>query len=182
MKKFTLSLSLIALVVTGLTAQTTIYSQNFSSTTLPAGWQNVDNTPISAGTWTLKKISAHSFASTTAANGFMIFDSDALGNDNKGENADLISAAINCSSNANVALQFEHFFQQYAASTGTVFVSNDGINWAQVYTVSSTTSNPATVVIDITPVAAYQTTVYLKFNWVGDYDYWWAVDDIKLKD
>lgn len=179
MKKFTLSLALIALGVTGLIAQTTIYSQNFSSTTLPTGWQNVDNTPINAGVWT-RKTSAHSFASTTATNGFMIFDSDALGNDNKGENADLITAAINCSTNANVALQFEHFFQQYAASTGTVFVSNDGINWAQVYTVSSTTSNPATVVIDISPVAANQATVYLKFNWIGDYDYWWAIDDIKL--
>lgn len=179
MKKFTLSLSLIVLAVGGIFAQTTIYTQNFSGTNLPAGWQNVDNTPNNAGKWT-RKTSAHSFASTTATNGFMIFDSDLLGNDNKGENADLISGAINCSANANVALQFEHFFQQYASSTGTVFVSNDGINWAQVYTISSTTSNPATVVIDITPVAAYQTTVYVKFNWIGDYDYWWAVDDIKL--
>lgn len=178
MKKFTLS-TLLAVLVASLVAQTTIYTQNFSSTSLPAGWQNVDNTGNTAGTWT-RKTSAHSFASTTAANGFMIFDSDLLGNDNKAENADLITAAINCAGNSHVALQFEQMFQQYSASQGTVFVSNDGINWAQVYSVTSTSSNPATVIVDITGVAANQSTVYLKFNYTGDYDYWWAVDDIKL--
>ncbi|MCW5909267.1 MAG: Omp28-related outer membrane protein [Chitinophagales bacterium] len=179
MKNFTLSLVLLLAGVTALWAQTTIYTQNFSSAGLPTGWQNVDNTPNNAGKWT-RKTSAHSFVSTTASNGFWIFDSDAYGNDNKAENADLISAAINCSANSFVALQFEHYFQQYSTSSGTVSVSTDGTNWTQVYSVTQTSGNPEVVVLDISTVAAYQPTVYLKFNYTGDYDYWWAVDDIKL--
>ncbi len=179
MKKFTLTASMLMAVVIGLVAQTTIYTQNFSSTSLPAGWQNIDQTGNSAGTWT-RKTSAHSFASTTASNGFYIFDADLLGNDNKAENADLISGAINCSANAHVALQFEQYFQQFDAASGTVFVSTNGTNWTQVYNVTSTSANPEVVTVDLTPYAANQATVYIKFNYSGNYDYWWAIDDIKL--
>lgn len=179
MKKFTLTASMLSAIVIGLVAQTTIYTQNFSSASLPAGWQNVDQAGNGAGTWT-RKTSAHSFASTSASNGFYIFDADLLGNDNKPENADLISGAINCSANAHVALQFEQYFQQYQAATGTVFVSTNGTNWTQVYSVNNTSPNPEVVTVDLTPYAANQATVYIKFNYSGDYDYWWAVDDIKL--
>lgn len=177
MKKFLLAFA--AFVSLGLQAQTTIYSQNFSNTSLPTGWQNVDQSGNGAGTW-VRKTSSHSFASTTASNGFWIFDSDAKGNDNKAENADLISAAINCSGYSHVTLQFEEFFAQYASSAGTVSVSTDNSNWSEVYTVNTTTDNPHVVKVDISGLAANQSTVYIKFNYQGDYDYWWAVDDIKI--
>lgn len=185
MKKFTLSLALIALGVTGLIAQTTIYSQNFSSTTLPAGWQNVDNTGVNttALKWQ-RKTSYNGFSSTSASNGFMVFISDAQSDDGKPENADLVTTAINCSANSFVALEFEQFFYTYYAnntnSSATILVSNDGTNWSQVYTNSSTTSNDDKQVVDISTVAAYQQTVYIKFNFTGSWDGWWAVDDIKV--
>ena len=177
MKKFLLAFA--AFVSLGLQAQTTIYTQNFSSTSLPSGWQNVDNSGNGAGTWA-RKTSSHSFASTTASNGFWIFDSDAKGNDSKAENADLISAAINCSGYSHVTLQFEEFFAQYNASSGTVSVSTDNSNWSEVYSVTNSTDNPHLVKVDISGIAANQATVYIKFNYQGNYDYWWAVDDIKL--
>lgn len=177
MKRFTLTIAVLVVAGFGLMAQTTFFTENFSSTNLPSGWQNVDNS--GGGTWA-RKTSSHSFASTTASNGFMIFDADAKGNDSKAENADLITAAINCSGHNHVALQFEQYFQQYAAALGTVFVSTDGVSWSQVYTVTNTTDNPEVTLIDITTVAANQPTVYIKFNYTGDYDYWWAIDDIKL--
>ncbi|MBK8658075.1 MAG: Omp28-related outer membrane protein [Bacteroidetes bacterium] len=179
MKKFTMTSLMVTAFTIGLFAQATIYTQNFSSTSLPSGWQNVDETGNGAGTWT-RKTSAHGFASTSAANGFYIFDSDLLGNDSKPENASLISAAINCSANSHVALQFEHYFQQFQSSSGTVFVSTDNSNWTQIYQANSTSPNPETVTLNLTPYAANQATVYLKFNYSGNYDYWWAIDDIKL--
>jgi len=177
MKHFKLLFALVVFSAIGASAQTTIYSQNFSGAGLPAGWQNIDN--ATGGKWA-RKTSAHSFASSTASNGFYIFDSDAAGNDNKAEDADLITATINCSANNFVALQFEQYFQQYATSEGTVSVSTDGTTWTSVYTVNKTTANPEIVTINITNIAANQATVYLKFNYIGNYDYWWAIDDIKL--
>ena len=80
MKNFTLAVALILTTVLGTSAQTTIYSQNFSGANLPAGWQSIDN--ATGGKWA-RKTSAHSFASSTASNGFYIFDSDAAGDDGK---------------------------------------------------------------------------------------------------
>lgn len=177
MKKFTLAIAV--LTVLALDAQTPIYTQNFSTAGLPAGWQNVDQSGVGGGTWT-RKTSAHSFASSTAANGFYIFDSDALGNDSKAENADLITGAIDCSSNTHVALQFQQYFVQYASSSGTVSVSTDGSSWSQVYQVTANSDNPETVTLDITGIAAGHSTVYIKFNYQGNYDYWWAIDDINV--
>ncbi len=177
MKKFTLAIAVLAALA--LDAQTTIYTQNFGTAGLPAGWQNVDQSGVGGGTWQ-RKTSAHGFASATAANGFYIFDSDALGNDNKAENADLITGAIDCSANSHVALQFQQLFVQYASSSGTVSVSTNGTSWTQVYQVTGGTDNPEVVTVDLTAYAANQATVYLKFNYQGNYDYWWAVDDIKV--
>jgi hypothetical protein len=186
MNRFTLGFLMVVASVASVMAQTTIYSQNFSTTTLPAGWQNVDNTGVSttALKWQ-RKTSFSGFSSTSAGNGFMVFISDAASNDNKPENADLISGPINCATNSFVALQFEQFFYTYFGSnntnsTATVFVSNDNTNWTPVYTNNLTTSNKDQKVIDISSVAANQATVYLKFNYTGDWDGWWAVDDIKV--
>jgi hypothetical protein len=177
MKNFTLAVALILTAVLGTSAQTTIYSQNFSGANLPAGWQNIDNS--TGGKWA-RKTSAKGFASSTASNGFYIFDSDAAGDDGKAEDADLITSAINCSSSNFVALQFEQYFQQFQSSEGTVSVSTDGQTWNTVYTVNSTSDNPEVVTVNISSFAANQATVYLKFNYIGNYDYWWAIDDIKL--
>lgn len=160
-------------------AQSVIYTQTFNLTSLPTGWQNNDNTGNNAGKW-LRKTSGYGFASTTASNGFYVFDSDALGNDNKAENADLITSAINCFGKANVALEFEHFFQQFQGSVGTVSVSTDNQTWTSVFSVTATTENPEKVIINLTPYASGTPTLYIKFNYVGNYDYWWCIDDIKV--
>ena len=186
MNKFTLALLMAVVSVAGVTAQTTIYSQTFNSTTLPAGWQNVDNTGVNTATlkWQ-RKTSYNGFSSTTASGGFMIFIGDAQTNDNKPENADLITGAIDCSTNSFVALQFEQFFYTYYGgnnnnSSATIFVSTNGTTWTPVYTNNLTTSNKAKQVVDISSVAANQSTVYLKFNYTGDWDGFWAIDDIKV--
>jgi len=171
---------LVALGALSVNAQVAIYSQNFSGTTLPAGWQNVDNTGNNAGIWK-RATTGYGLASSSAANGYMVFDSDGgVANDNKPEDADLITGAIDCSGHNFVALEFQELFSQYQTSEGTVFVSNDGGNWTQVYSVSTTTDNPHTVKLDISNIAANQATVYVKFNFQGNWDLFWAIDDIRI--
>lgn len=177
------NLSLVVLVllasIATLHAQPTpFYTQAFS-TFPPSGWTNVDNTGTTAGTW--KRVTTAGPLFTTRTNGYAIFDSDGLGNDGKAEDASLTSAAINCSTHAHVALEFQSLFSQYAASEGKVYVSNDNVNWTEVYSVnSSSTANPEIIQLDITSVAANQATVYIRFRYTGDYDFFWAVDDIKV--
>lgn len=127
-----------------------------------------------------RKTSAHGFASTSASNGFYIFDSDLLGNDSKPENASLITAAINCVSRYTWCFSLSTIFSSFRAARGTVFVSTRQRQLDPDLSGSSTTPNPETVTLNLTPYAANQATVYLKFNYSGNYDYWWAVDDIKL--
>lgn len=186
MKKILLSAFVLVLAAQAAWAQTNIYTQAFNTASLPTGWQNLDAAGVggTAGKWQ-RKTSAYGFSSTTSTNGFYIFIGDAQTNDNKPEDGQLITGAINCSAFANVALQFDHFFYTYYGtnntnSRGSVSVSTDGTNWTEVYGVNESTANDAQQRIDISSFAAYEPTVYVRFRYTGNWDGFWAVDDVKL--
>ncbi len=179
MKNIKLTVFVLLATIATLHAQPTAFYTQVFQTFPPAGWTNVDNTGNTAGTW--KRVTTAGPLFTTRTNGYAIFDSDGLGDDGKPENASLTSAAINCSTRAHVALEFQSLFSQYANSSGKVLVSNDNTNWTEVYTVnSSSTANPEIIQLDISAVAALQATVYIRFTYEGDFDFFWAVDDIKM--
>ena len=46
--------------------------------------------------------------------------------------------------------------------------------------VNDLTANPNYVDIDVTSYAANQADVRFKWNYIGDYDFWWQVDDISV--
>ncbi len=168
-----------------------IYSQDFGSG-IPAGWAVTD----SAGNgeiWTYStggpmgpSISpGDTIQSATAANGFMIIDDDFYGNNMTVTSTELISTAINCSANSIVRIAFTDYFRQFAA-VAALYVSNDSVNWVDVYHAetglaqNAATANPHNVDIDISATAANQTTLFIKFKYVGNWDYFWEVDDIQL--
>ena len=166
-----------------------IFSEDFAAG-LPATWSAVDN--IGNGEiWTYTTVGASggdtlSSVGTSAANGYMLFDSDLGGTTTGAEDADLKTPAINCSSNASVFLSFNEYFLQYAISIGLVSVSTDGTTWTDVYHAETglgqnqTLGNPHAVQIDISSIAANQATVYVRFKWTGDYDWYWMIDDVTL--
>ena len=160
-------------------AQTILFSEDFASG-IPAGWTNTDNMGGSQ-IWEYTTVGGAyggQLASTTAANGYVMFDSDGYGS-GPAEDADLITASFSTTGQSVVRLQFQEFFRDYATPTGTVSVSGDGgTNWTSVYTVTAQTSNPNLVDIDISAIAANKASVKVKFNYQGDWDYWWLVDDI----
>lgn len=140
------------------------------TTGIPNTWQNVDNTANNGGVWQWINDSGEQF---------VVFDSDGYGNDNKAENADLISPSINCTGQSFVALSFLSGFTQYANSIGRVSVSNDGgTTWTQVYSVN--TDNTEQTLINISAYAANQANVKIKFNYQGNWDYFWVVDDVTV--
>ncbi|MBL0104684.1 MAG: T9SS type A sorting domain-containing protein [Bacteroidetes bacterium] len=175
-------------------SNTIFYSEDFASG-LPLTWQAVDNAGNGINwSYTTTGITNQgsygmydslSTLNTTAANGYMIYDSDASNGGVGGEDADLLTGPIDCSTYSNVHLYYIETLLHYAESA-TVSVSTDGTNWTQVYDASAGlnqdqgTANPNPVDLDITSLAAGQAAVYVKFNFTGDYDYFWMIDDFAM--
>lgn len=168
------------------------YSQDFSGG-IPGNWQVIDHSGNGLNwTWTTTGsfsaspgIDSLSTSGTSAANGYMIFDSDSAGGVG-GEDGDLITETIDCSANIAVHLTFNQLLVHFAEAA-RVSVSNDGgASWNDVYDASAglaqyqATPNPDFVDVDITAYAAGQATVQVKFNFQGNYDFWWMIDDVQL--
>jgi hypothetical protein len=162
-------------------ARVVVLDEDFSSGALPTGWQNVDN--VGGGEiWVFNNPGARTINTTTGANGFAIFDSDFNGAASGPENSDLITLPLDCSTLTNVILEFEHYFQAGFGGLGELFVSGDsGTNWTSLQSWSAlTTPNAETVTYDITTIAAGQSQVLIRWNWIGDYSWYWAVDDVRV--
>ena len=165
------------------------FSEHFA-TGLPAGWKSTDSSG-SGIKWHYTTSGANngidslSNNGTTAANGYMIYDSDSAGHPVGGENSDLISDSINCSTHSNVHLNFNEFLTYYN-DTATVHISTDGVTWTEVHNSSAglgqfqSTPNPNNVDIDISAIAANMPKVYIRFNYRADYSFFWMIDDVQL--
>ncbi len=155
------------------------YSQDFSSGTLPTGWENIDNQG-NGQIWRFDNPGGRTFNSSTNGNGFAILDSDNYGNGNS-QNADLISPIFDLSNYSSVTLQFEHYFKYYSGSSATLSYTNDGgANWNVIQTWSSDTQNAETFNQDFTTGIAGESNVRFKWNYTGSYGWYWCVDDISV--
>lgn len=127
------------------------------------------------------------FASTTADNGYAMFDSDGF---NVGRNdawftlgpIDL-SAAV-----GEITVNFEQFYARYQDSA-QVWVSYNGTDFVLVgdntdlpaHTAGSSNIQPNPQVRSyLLPDAEGQGTVWIRFRFVGDWDYTWLVDDLTI--
>ncbi|HZK07684.1 MAG TPA: choice-of-anchor J domain-containing protein [Bacteroidales bacterium] len=157
------------------------FSENFEGQELPDGWQNINNTP-SGHTWSFDNPGNRTITGAGFDNNFAIIDSDFYGFGSS-QDADLITPQIDCSDASLVFLTFDQSYHQYLFSEGAVSVSSDGVNWTSVYEVTSNNGYPdpaVTVFLDITAEAANKSTVWIKWNYTGSGDYWWAIDNVHI--
>ncbi len=200
MKKFMYkSLIVLALVAIAQLAQAqAFFTQNFAGGVIPAGWTTTDGsgqnvvweycTGPAAGCADL--YGRPQFASTTAANGFMILDSDGYGDIPSNHVSRLTTPNIDCSAASQVFATFESAIGVFEVpSDGNILlrVSNDGgttwtpYNFIPGLSVNNRWSaNPHKAVINITSVAANKPAVMLQWQWTGRYEYWWMLDDVNL--
>jgi len=160
---------------------TIVLEEHFTTGALPAGWQNVDNV-ASGEVWEFNNPGSRTFNSTTAGDGFAIFDSDNYGSAGSAENADMITPYIDCSGLEVVKVQFEHYFRSGWGGSGELFVSGDsGATWTSLDSwAASSTADAELAEYDITGLAAGKTGVMVKWNWQGDYSWYWLVDDVYI--
>jgi hypothetical protein len=131
------------------------------------------------------------FNSTTAGTGIMVVDSDEAGNLNSNHISRLTTSAIDCSSRNEVFVTFQNHigvFEVDADANAILRVSTNGTTWTdfqlfQGLTISERWSeNPEIPIIDISSVAANESTVFLQWQWTGNYEYMWSLDDIEIYD
>ena len=186
---------------TNLAAQ--FFTEDFDGG-IPTDWTTLqnDSSPSSAtSNWVHSTTGpAGSFAigaltSTSAANGFALFDSDL--NCSGEQDVWLISPSIDCSSYSSVFLQFETYYARFNDLV-YVEVSNDnmmtwtGLEVFEGLTNNDVSDNPALRNIDISSVAGSQSNVHFAFRFLSDAStviggapgcgYSWMVDDVVLTD
>lgn len=132
------------------------------------------------------------FKATTASTGFATLDSDAPGSVlPQSHVAELTTSAINCTGKSEVFIAFQSHIGVYtvAAETGAILrVSTDLLNWTDftlfpgLNTQVRWSKNPEELVVDISSVAGNQSTVYVQWQWTGNWEYFWNLDDIAIYD
>jgi hypothetical protein len=131
------------------------------------------------------------FNATTAYTGFVTVDSDQPGNLPQPHISELTTGVIDCSGKSEVFVTFQTHIGVYAisAETGAILrVSTDQINWTAFTIFPGLTTgvrwskNIEEPVADISSVAANQPVVYIQWQWTGDWEYFWNIDDIAIYD
>ncbi|MEY4572604.1 MAG: hypothetical protein RLZ10_1847, partial [Bacteroidota bacterium] len=94
-------------------------------------------------------------------------------------------APIDLSANAQVVMTFQQTHRRYAESTYVIYSLDGGLTWGEVevnadQTVNTNTNNPAQVQVNLSSQIGGQPAVHIGFKYTGNYDWFWAVDDVKL--
>lgn len=143
------------------------------------------------------------FESTSADNGFLMINSDALGtgasSDGDGNFLSVeatTSSVIDLSGYPNVRLSFEHNFRWWHDTRGVRVSGDNGATWTEYeltnvddyadgdFEFEQNSNNPHITTIDISAEAGNSSEVLVQFYY-DDNDIWawyWAVDDVKISE
>lgn len=173
----------------GTTAESLRLDEGFGAG-IPATWTVVDGGSGggTAATWTHLNPGGRSIGAPFAAP-WVIVDSDRAGS-SATQNESLITPTINASSCAPFRLEFSNQFRWYSGSlneTADVDVSTDGgTNWTNVLRMQGGNdgyTTPNTKTVDLTSaVATNPANTRVRFRYHnGQYEWWWAVDNVKAR-
>ena len=157
------------------------------------GWEFLSNPDFSSGVFVTTPPFT-SFASTTAANGFLFVNSDA-NNTADFDGSPIVTTAtttatIDLTGQPVVRLRYQHNFRWWHDTRGVSVSADNGATWTDFemsneneYSLPNQNSaNPEQTVIDISSIAGNQAQVKIRFYY-NDNDWWgwyWAVDDVAL--
>lgn len=214
MKDFTKNaLMLLCFLFAGNIAfsQTPFWSEEFADS-IPVGWTALEVAGNANATsnwvWTNSGpaggFSTGPVASTSAANGWMLFDSDL--NCSSEQDVWLISPQFDLTNNDLVVLRFETYYRRFNDLTW-IEVSTDSTTWTKVPVFDGVTNNqfgdgaatagsaanPQLVTLDLTSYAANAGSFWFAFHFLADpttvqggtdvgCGYSWQVDDVSLLD
>tara|TARA_B100000902_G_scaffold400002_1_gene474445 strand:+ start:13232 stop:15040 length:1809 start_codon:yes stop_codon:yes gene_type:complete len=127
-------------------------------------------------------------SSTTASNGFALYDSDAMATTATNTQDAILSFnnPIDCSAYQYINLNFESYHRKFQDSV-FVEISTDNITWDryevhQDLGVNDASDNPEFVSVNITATAGGQSAVWFRFRYEGQWDYAWMLDDVSFSE
>ncbi|GAA3635406.1 T9SS type A sorting domain-containing protein [Flavivirga jejuensis] len=169
-----------------------LISQDFETDlTLPTGWTN--NEVTSTGNiWTfetggfapfLGDFNTSFYTEGGFSGNYAILNSDAYGGGP--EETALESPAFDCSGLTNIKLTFNHLFVSGFGGEAYVEVYN-GASWVEImsYTEATITANTfisGSIILDVTAELKDITNAQVRFRWVGDFSYYWGIDNITVQ-
>ncbi|MFL2579411.1 MAG: T9SS type A sorting domain-containing protein [Parvicellaceae bacterium] len=133
------------------------------------------------------------FNSSSATNGYLFIDSDALGGGDLDGTPIFVTATIatpiDLTGESNVVLSFSHNYRWWQDTRGVRVSGDNGATWVQYeitnnsgYPNDQNSGNPEITRIDVSADVGGQSQVLIQFYY-EDNDYWawyWAVDDVKI--
>jgi len=128
-------------------------------------------------------------ASTTAQNGFALFDSDALNTQYTPQEATLTyNGTVDCSQYQYVNINFECYHRVFRDS---LFLETSLDNFATVagrypiqenLGVGNSSPNPEYISVNVSASSGNQSAVYFRFHYEGEWDYATMIDDVNFSE
>jgi hypothetical protein len=182
-QNFGLPVNLLACTAIGYQPVLSGTTQAFDGTSTPPGWRvaNTDlNLPYYSDQpgWQFDNPGGRANATGGSGN-FAIVDSDHDGQFHY-QDTELVSPAVDMSSDTIPAVQFATDYEPAVNSTATVDVSADGgKTWTNVWRSAGFPGvpGPATVVVPL-PSAAGKSDVRVRFGYTGQWSQWWEIDNV----
>jgi hypothetical protein len=146
---------------------------------LPVCW-SIDDHEGSNHIWTFNNPGNRGINTPTNENGFAIIDSDDYGEEGI-QNCDLVSPIFDFShleNNRKIVLEFSHYYHHYDPSSATLSYRNNFGDWNDLQTWTDDTGNPENFSIDLTSELAGLSQVQFRWNYMGEYSWYWAIDDV----
>ena len=147
-------------------------------------WAITTNAPTGSFSLAMGAIS-----STTAANGFALFDSDALNTQYTPQEATLTyNGTVDCSQYQYVNINFECYHRVFHDS---LFLETSLDNFATVagrypiqegLGVGNSSPNPEYISVNVSASAGNQSAVYFRFHYEGEWDYATMIDDVNFSE
>jgi M6 family metalloprotease-like protein len=159
------------------------FIEEFTGNSLPFAWQNIDpnaNTQL----WQFNNPGNRNIWGANFDEDFAILDSDMYGSGSE-QKSYLVTPPIDCENSSAIELIFDQSFKSYPQSYSTIDISDDGVNWNTVYYNATDIGYPNPAVktnIDISGYAAYKPKVWVRFTYTGDWGWWWAIDNVVVRD
>jgi hypothetical protein len=177
----------------------TLWQNDFSN---QADWTTANfplgTPPHTAGDWSITtNLNAAPVAAlkpagfTTASTGYAIINSDVEGG-NATQNASIyytglidLSATGPNGAQPFVVISFEQTHRRFAESTFVIYSLDGGTTWQEVevntdMATNTNTTNPDQLQVNLSSQIGNQASVKIGFKYVGQWDWFWAVDDVKL--
>ena len=177
--------------------QASSYTPNFEKVLI---WQNDVSV---AADWTFTNTSAPNYdwyretvaanvpsdgpvAFATASGGFLMIDSDGQGNTATQDAYATYTGTFDLTGQTAVTLEFAQHYRTYGDERYVDLSFDGGMTWPTTYTITDGTEAGGTVLsgtgsIDISAAAGNQANVTIRFHYVGNWGWHWAVDDISVK-